>query len=126
KPEVGQFINVPAGLVHGIGGGSKVLEVQQPSDTTYRLYDYDRLENGELRELHIEKSLKSIKDLKWEIENKGDNVYITNEYSIEIGYGEKILSIDCIIVDLEEEIAYLAKKDEKIFFQKWAIVKERK
>lgn len=48
----GDVINVPAGTVHAIGGGSVLLEVQQPSDTTFRLDDY-----GRGRELHLEAGL---------------------------------------------------------------------
>ena len=53
----GDFIYVPSGTVHALKKGALILEVQQNSDTTYRLYDYDRKDDeGNLRELHIEKS----------------------------------------------------------------------
>lgn len=55
--KAGDFIDVPAGTIHAIGGGVVVLETQQSSDTTYRVYDYNRQDDsGELRELHIEAS----------------------------------------------------------------------
>ena len=57
----GDFISIPAGTVHAITGGITLLEVQQSSDNTYRLYDYDRLQNGAPRPLHIEKSLDVIR-----------------------------------------------------------------
>lgn len=58
----GDFFYVPAGTVHALGKGVRVLEVQQSSDTTYRLYDYDRLDkNGQPRELHLDKALKVIR-----------------------------------------------------------------
>ncbi|MGN1402407.1 MAG: mannose-6-phosphate isomerase, class I [Bacillus sp. (in: firmicutes)] len=54
----GDFFYVPSGTVHALCEGTLVLETQQSSDTTYRLYDYDRKDaNGNMRELHIEKSL---------------------------------------------------------------------
>lgn len=53
----GDFFDVPAGTIHAIRGGTTILEVQQSSDITYRLYDYGRLENGQPRELHIDKSI---------------------------------------------------------------------
>ena len=53
----GDFIFIPAGTVHAIGGGLRLLEVQQSCDITYRLYDWKR---G--RELHVEKSLQAIKN----------------------------------------------------------------
>jgi len=60
--KTGDFIYVPSGTIHALKAGTVVLEVQQSSDTTYRLYDYDRRDqNGELRELHIEKAIEVIK-----------------------------------------------------------------
>lgn len=54
----GDFFYVPSGTVHALCEGTLVLETQQSSDTTYRVYDYDRKDqNGNTRELHIEKSL---------------------------------------------------------------------
>lgn len=58
----GDFFNVPVGTVHAIGKGIKVLEVQQSSDITYRIYDYDRTDDkGNKRELHIDRALDVIK-----------------------------------------------------------------
>lgn len=54
----GDFFYLPSGSVHAIGSGILLLETQQSSDTTYRLYDYDRRDDaGNLRDLHIEKSI---------------------------------------------------------------------
>ncbi len=52
----GDVINIPAGLVHAIGKGIILAEIQQNSDTTYRVYDYGRVG----RELHIQKALDVI------------------------------------------------------------------
>ena len=55
----GDFLYVPSGTIHALCQGLIVLEVQQSSDTTYRLYDYDRRdEAGNLRELHINQSIE--------------------------------------------------------------------
>jgi mannose-6-phosphate isomerase len=57
--EVGDAIFVPAGTAHTIGGGLVLCEVQQNSDITYRVYDYQRRDaNGKTRPLHIEKALE--------------------------------------------------------------------
>ena len=56
----GDFIQIDPGTVHAIKGGLLILETQQNSDITYRVYDYDRLQNGRPRELHIEKSIDVI------------------------------------------------------------------
>ncbi|MBR6382023.1 MAG: class I mannose-6-phosphate isomerase [Lachnospiraceae bacterium] len=56
----GDFIQIDPGTVHAIKGGILLLETQQSSDITYRLYDYDRLQNGKPRELHLDKSIDVI------------------------------------------------------------------
>ncbi len=54
----GDVIDIPAGTIHAIGGGCTILEVQQNSGLTYRLYDYKRLDaEGKPRELHLSKAL---------------------------------------------------------------------
>ena len=81
----GDFFKVPAGMVHAIKKGSLILEIQQASDLTYRLYDYDRLDkNGNLRDLHLEKSKEAIKCLDTEkthenLKEKSEILY-DNEY----------------------------------------------
>ncbi|MDR2686852.1 MAG: class I mannose-6-phosphate isomerase, partial [Oscillospiraceae bacterium] len=51
--EEGDFFFIPAGTLHAIGKGVLLAEVQQNSDTTYRVYDYNRLQDGQQRELHV-------------------------------------------------------------------------
>ena len=56
----GEAIALPAGTIHALGAGSMLIEVQDTSDTTYRLYDYDRVDDeGARRTLHIEEALRS-------------------------------------------------------------------
>jgi mannose-6-phosphate isomerase/beta-glucosidase len=57
----GDFFQIDPGTVHAIKAGTVILEAQQNSDITYRLYDYDRLSEGKPRELHIDKSIDVIK-----------------------------------------------------------------
>lgn len=55
----GDVFFIPAGTVHAIGAGIMICEIQQNSNTTYRVYDYNRVDkNGNTRPLHIEKALK--------------------------------------------------------------------
>lgn len=56
----GDFLQIDPGTVHAIKGGFLILETQQNSDITYRVYDYDRLSDGKTRELHIEQSIDVI------------------------------------------------------------------
>ena len=61
KVKKGDFINLCPGAVHATMEGSILIcEVQQNSDTTYRIYDFDRMVDGKLRELHIDKALDVI------------------------------------------------------------------
>lgn len=54
----GQTYFIPAGMLHAIGAGILVAEIQQNSDITYRVYDFDRVgADGKLRELHVDKAL---------------------------------------------------------------------
>lgn len=60
-PTPGDVLHLPAGRVHAIGAGNLVVEVQQSSDTTYRVYDFDRPGlDGQPRELHIPESLAAL------------------------------------------------------------------
>ncbi len=56
----GDFIQIDPGTVHAIKGGLMILETQQSSDITYRLYDYGRMVDGKPRELHLDKSMDVI------------------------------------------------------------------
>jgi mannose-6-phosphate isomerase len=57
--KAGDFVYVPSGTIHAIGKGIVILETQQSSDITYRVYDYDRKDAaGNTRELHLERSIQ--------------------------------------------------------------------
>ncbi|MFU0783037.1 MAG: mannose-6-phosphate isomerase, class I [Thermoanaerobacterium thermosaccharolyticum] len=62
----GDVVYIPSGMVHAIGSGILICEIQQNSDLTYRVYDYNRVDaNGKKRELHVDKALDVIDfDLK--------------------------------------------------------------
>jgi len=90
----GDFIYIPAGTVHAIEGGIKLIEVQQNSNITYRLHDW-----GRGREEHIEKSLDVI---DYEGENKGGR--IDNFHKLETPYFkvEKIIVKDNYVDQVNE------------------------
>lgn len=57
KVKKGEAYYIPAGTIHALGSGTLVAEIQQNSNTTFRVYDYNRKDcNGNLRELHIERA----------------------------------------------------------------------
>jgi mannose-6-phosphate isomerase len=60
--EVGQCHFLPSGLCHAIGEGLVIAEIQQPSDTTYRVFDWNRTDakTGKPRQLHIDQALESM------------------------------------------------------------------
>ncbi len=61
QPSVGDCLLIPAGTVHALGKGLVVAEIQQSSDTTFRLYDWNRVgPDGLRRPLHIEQALEVI------------------------------------------------------------------
>ena len=60
-PQNGDVYYLPAGRVHALGKGLLIAEIQQSSDCTYRLYDYNRPDkDGKLRELHVSEALDAI------------------------------------------------------------------
>lgn len=73
KVKAGDVFFIPAGRVHALGPDIMVAEIQQTSDTTYRIYDWDRInEAGMSRELHIPQSVEAI------------DFAIPNQYKIEV------------------------------------------
>jgi len=61
EPRTGDCLFIPSGRVHAIGAGLLIYEIQQNSDTTYRVFDWNRVGlDGKPRELHVQQSLQSI------------------------------------------------------------------
>lgn len=61
RVRTGDFVDVPAGTVHSIGEGIAIVEVQNASNTTYRIYDWERTDlDGNPRETHLDEALMSI------------------------------------------------------------------
>lgn len=61
EPKAGDFIFIPSGRLHAIGAGLTIFEIQENSDTTFRVFDWNRTGlDGKPRELHVEESMKCI------------------------------------------------------------------
>lgn len=59
--EPGTLFYLPAGQIHAIGKGNLVVEIQQASDVTYRIYDYGRIDkNGKTRPLHVDEAIEAL------------------------------------------------------------------
>jgi mannose-6-phosphate isomerase len=112
KVKEGDSFIIPPGLVHAIGKGVVLAEIQQTSDVTYRIYDWDReTETGEKRELHTEMALEAI-DLTTEDGHKieydilvnstakiiSNNYFKTNIIAVEGEMSKDYSSKDCFVV----------------------------
>ncbi len=87
----GDFISIPAGTIHAICGGVMICEIQQSSDVTYRVYDWNRTGlDGKPRQLHKQKALDVINlNNKTEIYNyynldDEENIYNSNNFNIDM------------------------------------------
>jgi len=62
RVSAGDCLYLPSGIVHALGAGIVVAEVQDPSDVTYRLYDWDRVDaDGRPRDLHVEQAIANVR-----------------------------------------------------------------
>jgi mannose-6-phosphate isomerase len=89
-PEQSDAMFLPSGRVHAIGAGNVILEIQQNSDTTYRVDDWGRVdENGRPRTLHREQALESIRFNDYEpqfAQPHGERVLVCPFFSVERAY----------------------------------------
>jgi mannose-6-phosphate isomerase len=80
--KTGDAAFLPSGRVHALSAGNLLIEIQQNSDTTYRVFDWNRVDNnGTSRELHIEQALESIdfEDVQPELSQVKGELLITNK-----------------------------------------------
>lgn len=142
-PNKGDYFFLPAGTVHGIGAGNLIVEVQEKSNVTYRLYDYNRIDsNGKRREIHFEKAMDVLnmqpsdvvmQKSKWKQLYNGysiekicdcdyfqiEHIVITDQYCFEMD-SESFCVIVCIdggggIVNLEVELPFDVQKGNSFF-----------
>ena len=98
KVKKGESYIINPGTIHAIGKGVRIIEIQQNSDLTYRLYDYLRKDkDGNYRELHIDKALKVIDYRKYQPTKPQGEYIAKNQYftvkKVEVN-GELELSAD--------------------------------
>ena len=87
KIAAGDVYYIPAGKVHSIGKGVLIAEIQQPSDITYRIYDFDRKDkNGNSRELHHELAYKAMNytDCDTGLQNSSSEGFSLNDSSLTV------------------------------------------
>lgn len=87
KVKKGDVFFLETGTVHAIGAGLVVAEIQQTSDITYRLYDFDRIDaQGNKRELHVDMALDAINYDKVETQKKYDSINNTSNVVVDCPY----------------------------------------
>lgn len=86
RTEPGAAMFLPSGRVHAIGAGNVILEIQQNSDTTYRVYDWDRKDDaGKPRALHVKEALASF---QWDdheptfVQPRGERILVCDHFKI--------------------------------------------
>lgn len=102
----GDYFLIKSGTIHAIGKGVQLIEIQQNSNLTYRLYDYDRTDKfGNKRELHIDKALDVINLNKYHREENNNSNKIGDTPYFQV---EKI--------DIDKELTLEANKDSFMSF----------
>ena len=98
--KAGDVFYIPAGRVHAIGKGIRLLEVQQASDVTYRIYDYKRMDlNGQPRELHTKLAAQA---LDYQVYKEYKNEYKENTNTANLCLDTEFFTVR--VVDLQEPI----------------------
>lgn len=106
----GDFISIEAGTIHAICGGIVLCEIQQSSDVTYRVYDWNRMGlDGKPRQLHTEKAIEVIN-----IDNKTQVDNYSNFDGIQKIYKSNNFNID--LIDIKEDITTVSNEDSFIAY----------
>ena len=109
----GDVVMVKAGTIHAIGAGIIICEIQQNSNCTYRMYDYDRRDKyGNPRELHVKKALDVVDTKAYVKDNTTEVMLEENEhYSLERLVQCKYF--ECLKYEIKDEVKIVA--DESSF-----------
>lgn len=99
----GEIYHIPTGRIHALGSGIVVAEIQQRSDITYRIFDYNRVDkNGCKRELHTDLAIDVIDYNKTTpLEHKDDNIYNTPFFSV-----KKVEVVQSITFDITQRKSF--------------------
>lgn len=106
----GDFFQIDPGTVHAIKAGTLLLETQQNSDITYRVYDYDRIVEGKKRELHVEKSIEVITAPYIEKSQKREIIEEEKDYRV-----ERLITCSYYTVEKLDISGIVTRKQDKDF-----------
>lgn len=115
RVRAGTCIVVPAGTVHAIGAGILLMEIQQPVDRTFRLYDY-----GSGRELHVEQGIAALHpDAQPVVWSPGDERAVLRGAHVELEPGNGDATIPagetpCVVVSVRGEVEVAAKHEREV------------
>ncbi|MFD0963358.1 type I phosphomannose isomerase catalytic subunit [Pseudofulvibacter geojedonensis] len=116
----GDTFYIPTGTVHAIGAGILLAEIQQTSDITYRVYDWDRLDtNGKLRRLHKREALEAInfgfrgERMVYETEENQSNQMVSSNY-FSTNYFHITSNIEINNKDKDSFVIYMCIEGEAI------------
>lgn len=109
KVHKGDVFFVPSGTIHGIGAGILIAEIQENSNVTYRVYDYDRVDkNGKRRELHFDKAVEVMNmDIALDVSQRPRRVHYYPGCSRELLCRCKYFEAERITVSLGMEFSVL-------------------
>lgn len=109
----GDAFYIPSGCIHAILGNVIIAEIQTPSDVTYRLYDWNRVDkNGKSRELHIEDSFNVIKNINaFSLKSSKNNKIKTNTLEINTVFTNDYFTTEEYIINGD----YSSKTNEESF-----------
>ena len=111
KVNRGDAYFIPAGKIHAIGAGVRAAEIQQTSDITYRVYDWDRTDKeGQKRDLHLDQSVAATKEFTEECkkeckveDNVSQNVvacdyFTTNSFNVNSTFQRSFTNLDSFVI----------------------------
>jgi mannose-6-phosphate isomerase class I len=101
----GDFFYIAAGTVHAICENTLILEVQQSSDTTYRFYDYGRLQDGKPRDLHLKQSL-DVTTTPYTDYALTRNIFADKDIEVETLVEEEYFTVSKVKVDGSSQLEY--------------------
>lgn len=114
----GDFLYLPAGTLHALGPGTKLIEIQQTSDLTYRVFDW-----GRPRPLHIEKALLAVKPVTAQPQKAG-RIISTPYFSVEMPSGNSVDIEGFAVVINRDYSTYVVPQRERLTFESpWMVIR---